>query len=240
MVTCPHTLFETGQTAEDIDSPPWNCLDLCAGLGGFSAAFRDSDNWNVTTVDINPEFDPDITADVLELSPEDLPETDVLLAGPPCTRLSKAACWHEYVIDGVPQTQTTREHLLLMFHIIGLANALSPVYWFLENPQGKLPQFLGEPTGTVTYCQYGAEYQKRTHLWGDHPNQMDYRTCTEGDSCHTATPRSDDRHASDPLPDSAAERSKVTYELSRAICDTVESAFNGEQQNQQITLGQIK
>ena len=34
-------------------------LDLFAGLGGFSAAFEDSDTWEVITVEIEERFEPD-------------------------------------------------------------------------------------------------------------------------------------------------------------------------------------
>jgi site-specific DNA-cytosine methylase len=34
-------------------------LDLFAGLGDFSAAFEDSDTWEVTTVEIEERFEPD-------------------------------------------------------------------------------------------------------------------------------------------------------------------------------------
>jgi len=71
-------------------------LDLFAGLGGFSAAFRDSEQWDVTTVEIEEKFDPDVTGDVMDLRPSDLlgilGEYDylVIVASPPCTVFSPA------------------------------------------------------------------------------------------------------------------------------------------------------
>jgi hypothetical protein len=50
----------------------YRVLDLFSGLGGFSSAFADSERWRVTTVDIEPRFDPDIQADVFELRPSHL------------------------------------------------------------------------------------------------------------------------------------------------------------------------
>jgi hypothetical protein len=67
------------------------CLDLFAGLGGFSAAFADSDEWDIYTVEIDDDFDPDLCADVLDLRASDLLELIgehdhlVVLAGHPCT-----------------------------------------------------------------------------------------------------------------------------------------------------------
>lgn len=199
------------------------CLDLFSGLGGFSSAFHDADGWRVVTVDINETFAPDTCADVLDLRPDDLPNADVVLASPPCTRMGKGASWHGYFEDGEPQTATAREHVALLYHTVGLIHALTPEFWFIENPPGAASNYLGQPTGTVTYCQYGRPYQKRTHLWGQHP-PMDYRACVEGDECHINTPRSDTRHPSDSLPDSAEERSKVPHELSEEIRRGVEGA----------------
>jgi len=74
----------------------WVCLDLFSGLGGFSAAFRDSGRWDVTTVEIEEKFDPDVVADVMDLRPSDLlgilGEYDylVIVASPPCTVFSPA------------------------------------------------------------------------------------------------------------------------------------------------------
>lgn len=201
------------------------CLDLFSGLGGFSAAFEDADGWDVFAVDIEPRFAPDLQADVMDLRPADLPDADVILASPPCTRMGKMALSNGYFDKhGSPQTPEAREHVTLAYHTLGLIRALDPDYWFIENPPGKLRGFFGDPTGTVTYCQYGADYQKRTHLWGRHP-PMRYRSCVEGDDCHINTPRSDTRHPNDSIPADQAEASKVPHELSLAIREAVEDAY---------------
>lgn len=206
------------------------CLDLFAGLGGFSAAFEDGDGWEVVTVDLEERFDSDIQADVFELEPADLPDADVILAGHPCNVFSKAAAWNDHWDeDGNPQTEKARKHVAMLFHTVGLIRAKAPTYWFLENPEGHMRRFLGQPTGSVTYCQYGSDYRKPTDLWGDHP-PMTYRRCSNGDPCHLARKRREkagDEHPADTLPDDPAERSMVPYELSEAILDAVEG--HGEQ-----------
>jgi len=83
----------------DTENSKKHCLDLFSGLGGFSSAFEDADNWEVTTVEIQERFDPDITADVMDLRPTDLPDADVVLASPPCTSFSLAASRLEH-FDG--------------------------------------------------------------------------------------------------------------------------------------------
>lgn len=204
------------------------CLDLFSGLGGFPAAFAEADDWEVVTVDIEERFDPDIRADVMDLRPADLPEADVVLCGHPCDVFSKAANWNGHWNDrNEPQTLKAREHLAMLFHTLGLIRALAPDYWFLENPNGKMSSILGEPTGRVTYCQYGTDYQKPTDLWGRHP-PMEYRKCDPGDPCHRSTPsrqKEGDGHIARSQPDTPEERARVPYDLSLAIREAVEDAY---------------
>lgn len=219
----------------DDNAPPTgetlHCLDLFSGLGGFSSAFEDSGHWSVTTVEIEEEFGPDIQADVLELRPDDLPDADLVLASPPCKCFSRAAAWTDHFEAGAPQTVEARESVALVYHTLGLIKAINPRYWFVENPMGsKIKQYLGEPTGSVTYCQYGTTYQKPTYLWGDHP-PMTYRWCSAGDDCHEHGSLEDERDER-PLPRDPAERAKVPYGLSESIRGAVEEAIDSPQPEQ--------
>jgi len=217
-------------------------LDLFCGLGGFSQAFAESERWDVTTVDIEDRFDTDIRADVFDLRPSDFDgAVDVVLASPPCTQFSLAASRFERVVDGEPQTDAAADAVALVYHTIGLIRGLSPSYWLLENPQGYLRQFLGEPTGRVTFCQYGTDWMKPTDLWGTHPPGLSYRACSYGESCHVDN--TDQEHGG--LGNcnvsgtrDAAERAKVPYDLSAAIRDAAERALDGEVAEQQ-TLGEV-
>jgi hypothetical protein len=207
----------------------YRVLDLFAGLGGFSQAFTDSDRWDVTTVEIEERFDPDICADVFELRPSDFEEEfDVVLASPPCTQFSTAGNHDAWDFEShEPQTDAAREAVALVYHALGLIRGLSPRYWFLENPQGRLRWFLGRPTGEVTYCQYGRPYMKRTDLWGEHP-PMTYRSCSRGRPCHEANVEYDGTSATRVLGDTPAERAKVPAELSAAIRDACEAGLAGD------------
>lgn len=199
------------------------CLDLFAGLGGFSQAFESSGRWRIVQVDIEERFNPDICDDVLDLRPDDLPNADLVLASPPCKCFSRAAAWADHFdSSGAPQTAEARESVALVYHTLGLIKAISPRYWFVENPMGsKAKQYLGEPTGRVTYCQYGTTYQKPTYLWGEHP-PMTYRWCSRGDHCHEHGSLEDERDER-PLPRDPAERAKVPHELSESIRRAVET-----------------
>jgi hypothetical protein len=224
-----------------------HALDLFCGLGGFSSAFTDSERWSVTTVDIEARFDPDIQADVFDLRPSDFgTEFDVILASPPCTQFSLAASSLERFVDGEPQTDDARDAVGLVYHTLGLINAITPEYWFLENPQGFLRQVIGEPAARVTYCQYGMDYMKPTDLWGEHPQQWIPRSCSHGDACHqyntdqanggngnVRTMFQQTTRGAD-----AAERAKVPYALSESIREACERALDGEVA-EQVELGEV-
>lgn len=212
------------------------CLDLFAGLGGFSQAFEDAEGWEVVTVDIEERFDPDIQADVLELSPDDLPEPDVVLASPPCPDFSVACIVDKWDKDTgrspefLPEKESIAKSLQIVFHTLWLVRKLEPDWWFMENPQGMLRQFIGSPSGQVHYCQYGEDFKKPTDLWGRHP-QMTYRKCPGRKRCHhVSNPREvntfrDESRIRAVDTTNSAERAKVPAELSAAIRDAVDAAI---------------
>ena len=206
------------------------CLDLFCGLGGFSAAFEDSDRWEVTTVDINERFNPDIVADVFELRPSDLEEDfDVVLASPPCTSFSLAANGHHtHFQDDEPLTDAAKDAVGLVYHTLGLINAIAPEFWVVENPRGKLRRVIGEPAGTVTLCQYGYDWQKPTDLWGRHPPTLSYHHCRPGADCHAEGGSGFDTDGATTHERDPAERAKLPYALSEEIRDSVETAVDGE------------
>lgn len=77
-------------------------------------------------------------------------------------------------------------------HVLCLILALSPKYWFIENPRGglrKMNFMQGLLMYTVTYCQYGEKRMKPTDIWTNHPNPMFKPPCHNGDKCHESSPR---------------------------------------------------
>jgi len=199
------------------------CIDLFAGLGGFSSAFADSTRWDVTTIDQDERFNTDITANVWDLRPSDLPNGDVILASPPCRYFSFAGN-HDAWENKEPVSQESRNAVGLVYHTLGLINSISPDYWFLENPRGRMRWILGDPEGTVHYCQYGKSYKKPTDLWGNHPALMEYRQCStpSGGGCHSRNAANDGTAAVASMSRDPAERAKVPYELSESIRTAVE------------------
>lgn len=217
-------------------------LDLFSGLGGFSAAFRDADDWRVVTVDIELRFEPDMQADMLNVTPSDLlgllGEYDVLvvLAGHPCTLFSTAGNHDEWDMDSrEPVGSRAKRHTAMLFHTLGLIRALAPDYWYLENPRRSRARWLlGPPDEWVSYCQYGRDYQKDTGLWGDHAPGMDYRKCNgRGGTCHTPNAEDDGTSAIASMDErNHAERSKIPYELSDEIRQACDDALAGRADRQ--------
>jgi len=210
------------------------CLDLFSGLGGFSAAFRDADGWDVVTVEIEGKFDPDIQADVMDLRPADLPDADVILASVPCVDLSLACMVQKWDSEAgrhpryLPKSEAVVDSVALVYRTLWLIQAKAPRYWFLENPStGMLRHLIGEPAGVVHYCQYGRDYKKPTGLWGIHP-AIEYRRCPGRDKCgHTKN--TDGDHGGpgnfEVAGSDSSERAKVPYELSASILESVERGY---------------
>lgn len=135
-------------------------IDLCAGLGGFSSAFTTEDYW-VVTVEIEKRFKPTILADVRYLPFRENLQPDVLLASPPCNSFS-VAC-----------PQFPRKGIMKSLEIVGACLEavvfLKPKKWLVENPRGRLRQFLGKPKQTIRYSDYDKEIKlmKTTDFWGN-------------------------------------------------------------------------
>jgi hypothetical protein len=135
----------------------------------------------VSTVDINPEFEPTLCADVRKLTLKRILHTEgffpekycvrpsrvVILASPPCERFSLAnRTWPKH---GIRQA----------FEIIGQCCEIiveardlwgkDSVFYAIENPKGRLRWFLGKPKTSIALSDYGGKYKKPTDLWTNIP-----------------------------------------------------------------------
>lgn len=214
------------------------CIDLFSGTGSFSAAFDKSRDWETFEVDKNEDdldaINPDMERDVLNLDAGDIPIPDdvdvvIVLASPPCKAFSLAAAHHHMTKDVTPKTDFGRESIKLVKHTLSLIDDIDPDYWFLENPRGGLRRVMrrkswgaGEPTGTVSWCQYGYNRMKATDLWGYHP-PMIYRFCANGEDCHASASRGS-RTGTQGI-DSSVKRAAIPFGLSLSILDAVERDF---------------
>jgi hypothetical protein len=127
-------------------------LDLCAGLGGASQAMRDR-GWDVITLDNDPSFGCDITADLREWTWRG-PRPDLVWISPPCIDFARDHLpW--ITTDGPPDMSIA----LAARRII---SQVRPRNWVVENVVGALKYF--EPI-------FGAprHMQRPYFLWGSFP-----------------------------------------------------------------------
>lgn len=131
-------------------------LDLFCGRKGFSRAFRDRGD-EITTVDIDRKFSPDICADINRLSLKDVSTRwDVVLASPPCTEFTRSI---------LPWYDQADPSLELLYKTIKLIEQINPVYWVVENVKGAVRWF--RPALGHYRQRAGSRY-----LWGNFPMFM--------------------------------------------------------------------
>lgn len=198
-----------------------HALDLFSGTGSATKAFEQSDNWEVTTVDLNKEAD--IEENILNLEPSDFDKNfEFIWASPPCKKFSVAAIGHHWQKDGdnyYPEKKECVEAVRTVYHTLYLIQNLDPDHWFMENPRGMLRSLIGDPKGTVTYCQYGDNRMKPTDLWGNHPDGFEYKSCQNGALCHE--PASRGSQTGTQGREDSTDRARVPKQLSQEILQSI-------------------
>lgn len=131
-------------------------LSLCDYSGTWSQPYADA-GYDVRCIDIKT------TGDV-RLYPALAYPVRGILCAPPCTAFasSGAQYWSEKDRDG-----RTLEGLSIVDACLRIVVVHRPQWWALENPIGRLRDWLGEPRGAFDPADYGDAYTKRTLLWGD-------------------------------------------------------------------------
>ena len=121
---------------------------------------------------------------------------DVIWASPDCTTYSVAAISHHRKKEEhgnlLPVSEYAKFCDRVNQHVLCLILALSPKYWFIENPRGglrKMDFMNGLPRYTITYCQYGDTRMKPTDIWTNYPEPNFKPPCKNGDPCHVRAPR---------------------------------------------------
>ena len=124
-------------------------LDLCAGTSSATQAFRDRGH-DVDTLDIIGGHT--FNMDVRKFKP--WKKYDFIWASPPCTEFS--------IAKGISCKDRNPDMSIVeaCFKICQTAP-----FWIVENPRGCLRYFIGKPTITVKYSDYGYCWQKPTDLW---------------------------------------------------------------------------
>ena len=138
-------------------------LELFCGAKSIGREFE-AGGWDVTSVDLEPAFEPHICCNVLDLTPEMIGEApDLIWASPPCTHYSVAKTTAKTPRDLEGSDKLVQKVLDLAAHY--------QCPYFFENPSGLLrtrPVVQGIPMRVIDYCKYND---------GDHPHRARKRTC---------------------------------------------------------------
>ena len=176
-------------------------LELFAGTRSIGKAFEEKGH-EVYSIEWDKNFDDiDWYEDIGKINAQDILERfgrpDVIWASPDCSTFSIAAISHHRRknaetgnLDAVSDYAKICDEVDQ--NVLRLILALSPKYWFIENPRGgmrKMRWMQGLPRYTVTYCQYGDTRMKPTDIWTNHPNPKFKPMCKNGDPCHISAPR---------------------------------------------------
>lgn len=180
-------------------------VELFCGTKSISKEFAKR-GFETFTVDLNPKMQPDLVADIMALTADDLPDADVYWASPPCQFFSVAAMgrnWDRKTrLPKTPGAQMAIKIVGRTFDIIRQKDAKAkaqnkPFLWFVENPMGMMRTLWALHDFrrfTVTYCQYEQDLplekrrMKPTDIWTN-SWFIARPACQQGDPCHAAAPR---------------------------------------------------
>ncbi len=220
-------------------------IDVCAGLGGFSQAFKDDPEYEVVTIEVNKKQRPTICADVRYLPLKKDLAPVLLLQSPPCNHFSLACLQFPRV--GVKQAL---EVVGACFEAVAW---LKPKRWLIENPRGRLRAIIGKPAQTIRYSDFdlGMKMMKTTDFWGNlmlpmvkHERRIKQSGLKDNiERLHANFPhpgRFDKLHAQFPAPHPSgyhaegaltgrelqAERAKIPMGVSMAVKEGLEMFYN--------------
>lgn len=142
---------------------------LCSGTGHDARSFRRLfPGVRVDTLDVSPESNPTILANVLEWDYGAIPSGtyQVVYASPPCTPFSRA--------NVNANEEDVEVGVRVAIRCFEICVALATVVWIVENPVNRLAE---HPDMTrydayrrpTTYCHWGTLYKKPTNVWTNAP-----------------------------------------------------------------------
>lgn len=137
-------------------------LDLCGGTGSWSRPYKDA-GYDVRVITL-PEYD------VFNYEPPK--GVYGVLAAPTCTHFSLCRTNAKQRRNLERAMELVKRCLEIIWQqqyvLSGEHSKLTTLkFWALENPRGFLRYFLGNPPLEFSPYEYGDDYKKRTHIWGN-------------------------------------------------------------------------
>lgn len=129
-------------------------LSLCDFTGSWGRPYEEA-GYEVVRVDLKHG------QDVRLLRFDSMPVHGIL-AAPPCDHFSRAGAWL-WESKGEP---ALLEGLAVVDACLRAVAIYRPAWWVLENPIGRLKDYLGPPKWRCDPCDFGDPWTKRTWLWG--------------------------------------------------------------------------
>ncbi|MEK0324492.1 MAG: hypothetical protein QQN63_02215 [Nitrosopumilus sp.] len=134
-------------------------LDLCGGTGAWSKPYKNA-GYRVIIIDTWLQKDGDIR--LHEFDDGIMPVRGILCA-PPCTHFaaSGAQYWKSKGSSALIHGMSIVDACLRLVHLY------KPRWWALENPKGRLINYLGQPKIRFDPYDYGDPVTKLTYVWGN-------------------------------------------------------------------------
>jgi hypothetical protein len=129
-------------------------LSLCDLTGNWSRPYEEA-GYRVLRVDLQHGQDVRLLRHLGE-------PVHGILAAPPCTHFSRAGA-HLWASKG---QDALLEGLAVVDACLRTVAISRPAWWALENPIGRLKDYLGPPAWKFDPCDFGDPWTKRTWLWG--------------------------------------------------------------------------
>lgn len=130
-------------------------LSLCDHTGNWSRPYEEA-GYPVIRVDLQDGQDVRLLRRIDE-------PIHGILAAPPCTHFSRAGAW----MWEAKGEAAILEGLALIDACLRTVAIYRPTWWALENPIGRLKDYLGPPNWRFDPWMFGDPYTKRTWLWGE-------------------------------------------------------------------------
>jgi hypothetical protein len=168
--------------------------DLGAGLKGASQAMKER-GWEVITLDIDPSFHCDITADVRTWHYTDIVSPDLLWFSMPCDEFSR---------ESMPWCKTGKApDISLIQACLRIRDEMQPLFWVCENVKGSI-NYLNPLMGKYRF------HAGPFYLWGFFPplGKVNMSTFRKKESYSSTW---------------SSERAMIPYAISNAIAEAIET-----------------